>query len=130
MIQKISHIGIAVNSIDDTVKLLADAFGAKELARQEIPQMGQTSALVQVADGKYEVMEPLGEKGTVQKFLAAHGEGFHHISLYSDDWETDIAALEAKGMILSKASAGKMSVAFTNPKTTGGVLYEITNTPM
>ncbi|OGO14810.1 MAG: hypothetical protein A2Z02_04290 [Chloroflexi bacterium RBG_16_48_7] len=122
MIKGINHIGMAVKSIDETLGLLSGIFGAKEIGRKAFPDIGQTSCLVVIGDSKYELMEPLGSEGIVPKFLAKNGEGFHHISLVSNDLDADCANLESHGVkIIARAG----TTAFTHPKTTGGIVYEI-----
>ena len=75
-----------------------------------------------IGDSKYELMEPLGSEGVVPKFLAKNGEGFHHISLVSNDLDADCANLESHG---AKIIGRSGKTAFTHPKTTGGIVYEI-----
>lgn len=123
MIKKVNHIGFAVRSIDDTLKMLEKAFGAKELGRMEYPAMGQVSCLVAVGSSRYELMEPIGDKGVVPKFLANHGEGFHHISLLTDDLDQECADMEVAGITIT-AKMG--DTFFTHPKSTGGIVYEVT----
>ena len=125
MIERIKHIGIAVNSIDETMDLWKDIFGAEELKRDAFEIVGQTSALIRIGECYIELMEPLDEakKSTVRKFLETHGEGIHHLSLKSTDLEKDIERLESRGIkIIGKGQP----VVFTYPKTTNGILYEIT----
>ena len=73
MITGVSHIGLAVKSIDETLEKWTVLFGAREIARRELPELGQTSALVAVGDSRFELMEPLGEEGVIPSFLAKHG---------------------------------------------------------
>ena len=76
MIKGIHHVGFVVRSIDDVLEFLKRAYGAKEIERQRFPELGQVSSLVQIGDGKLELMEPLGNVGVVPKFLETKGEGF------------------------------------------------------
>ena len=123
MIKKVNHIGFAVHSIDNTLKMLKTYFGAVELGRREYPEMGQISCLVAIGESRYELMEPLGDHGVIPKYLATHSEGFHHISLLADDLDEACRELEAAG---GKIVARTDDTAFTHPKSTGGVVYEIT----
>lgn len=123
MIKKVNHIGFAVHSIDATLEMLKRNFGAVELGRMEYPAMGQVSCLVAIGESRYELMEPLGDQGVVPKYLATHGEGFHHISLLTDDLDGECAAMEAAG---AKIVAKVGDTFFTHPKTTGGIVYEVT----
>jgi methylmalonyl-CoA epimerase len=123
MITGINHVGLVVKNIDETLNLLAGLFGAKEIGRKAYPDLGQTSCLVSIGESKYELMEPIGTEGVVPKFLAKYGEGFHHISLLSNDLDADCQHFEKMGAkILDKSD----EMAFLHPKTTGGILYEIT----
>lgn len=122
MITGINHIGLVVKNIDETLKMLSVLFGAKEIGRRAYPELGQTSCLVSIGNSKLELMEPLGNEGVVPKFLAKYGEGFHHISLLSDNINSDCDYFERKGVeILGRSE----KIAFTHPRTTGGILYEI-----
>ena len=89
MITGINHVGLVVKNIDETLHLLTSLFGAREIGRRAYPDLGQTSCLVAIGDSKYELMEPTGTEGVVPKFLAKYGEGFHHISLLSDNLNAD-----------------------------------------
>lgn len=124
MLVKVKHIGFAVNSIDKTMKHWSAAYGAKEVReRKTFAQIGQTSTLVQIGETCFELMEPYGEEGVVPKFLKTHGEGFHHLSWLSNDLAADCEQLEAAGVkVLGKGQP----VVFTHPKTTDGVVFEIT----
>lgn len=125
MIEKVKHVGVSVHSIDQTMSLWSQVFGAVELKRAAFDIVGQTSALVRIGDTYIELMEPLegAERSTVRKFLETHGEGIHHLSLKSSDLAADTAALEAHGV---KVLGAGQPVVFTHPKTSGGIVYEIT----
>lgn len=126
MITGINHIGIVVESLEETVPFLKDILGAEVLQTLRIEAAGQTSCEIQFGNSKYELMEPIGTEGVVGKFLKKNGEGFHHISLLSDDLDADIEKMKEAGVkFISIAPLGDMRYAFTHPKTTGGVLYEI-----
>lgn len=126
MVTGFNHIGVVVKSIDETLERIASAFGAREIIRVPLPAAGQTSALVQIGDQQLEMMEPLGEKGTVPKFLAEHGEGLHHISLKTNDFDADVMRFEEQGYkVFGRGSLNGHNVAFIHPGTANGILYEI-----
>ena len=124
MIKGFNHIGICVRNIDDTLAKMEKTMGAKLLSRTEYPDRHQVSAIVVLPDGcsKFELMEPIGEEGTVAKFLAKKGEGLHHISLLTDDVAETCDVFEEAGCPAISKTTG---LAFISPKTTGGVLYEL-----
>ena len=123
MITGIAHIGICVKNPEQAVHFYTETFHAQITGCTEYPELGQVSIYVKLQDGQcFEIMSPLGDVGVVSDFLAKKGEGFHHISLSSNDWEADIASYEEKGFrIVSKGNG----YAFLHPKTAMGILYEI-----
>jgi methylmalonyl-CoA/ethylmalonyl-CoA epimerase len=126
MIVGIKHIGVAVKSIDDTMALWSKIYGAKELKRDAFEIAGQTSALVQIGDTYLELMEPLPgfeDRSTVYKYLQTHGEGLHHLSFKTDDLAGDIKTMEEAGVKILGAGG---PIVFTHPKTTTGIVNEIT----
>lgn len=126
MVTGFNHIGVVVESIDETLKRMGPAFGAVEEVRESIEFAGQTSAMIRIGDQKIEMMEPLGEKGTVPDFLKKHGEGLHHISLKVDDFEADVARFEENGYkVFGKTEMQGHHIAFIHPKTANGIVYEI-----
>ncbi len=129
MITGLNHIGIVVESIDRTIETLESIFGAKELDRKSFPELGQTSCMVQIGDSLLELMEPIGTKGVVPKFLADHGQGLHHISLLSDDVKQEYLTIAEKGIRVLGDPDSKLRVVFTHPKDTNGVIYEVTDIP-
>ncbi len=126
MITGINHIGIVVKDLDAAVDFYHRTIGAEETQRVCFEDLGQTSCIIRFGDSEYELMEPYGDKGVVPEFLAKHGEGYHHISLLSDDFDADLENLKAQGVkIIGINEVQGMRYAFTHPKTTGGIVYEI-----
>ena len=128
MIKKLNHIGVVVKSIDDTLALMGRIFNAKEIKRKTFAELGQTSAIVEIGDFKLELMEPYGDKGVVPSFLSKRGEGLHHISVITDDIDSEDAHLVENGVnVLAKAPKGIKAdrVMFTHPKETNSIVFEI-----
>ena len=125
MFKGFNHVGIVVSDVDAMLNILGKAFGVKERERLVLQEAGQVSSLVSLGEDELELMAPLGE-GTVQKYLEMHGPGLHHISLKTDDFDNDCAALESAGIkVFGKTELDGKKIAFAHPKTTGGILYEI-----
>lgn len=125
MLKKLKHVGIAVKSIDETMERWSKQFGAVEVReRKTFEPIGQTSTLVQIGDTFIELMEPWGtEESTISKFLANNGEGFHHLSWLTDDVKAEGEHLTETGV---KVLGQGQPVIFTHPKSTGGLVFEIT----
>jgi 4-hydroxyphenylpyruvate dioxygenase-like putative hemolysin len=57
-------------------------------------------ALVDMGNLQLEILEDTSTDGFIARHTAAHGNAIHHFCLLSDDIETDLAALEQKGIPL------------------------------
>ncbi|MBW2324643.1 MAG: VOC family protein [Deltaproteobacteria bacterium] len=97
MAKGIHHVGLAVNSVDEVASFLEEIFEAKLTDYQmETPEF--FSRMVQVGQGLFELLEPRGENGLIERFLKANGEGIHHVSILIDDLDKMIEICEKKGM--------------------------------
>lgn len=123
----VNHIGLVVRDIDKWSEFLTKAFGAEEVARVDLPDRGQCSCIMAL-DGNnvFELMAPIGDGGVVGKYLETRGEGIHHISLKTDDLDADEARLTEAGVtVFGKADVKGQMMAFTHPKTSMGILFEL-----
>ena len=128
MIKGLNHIGIAVKDIDETMKLFSSIFGAEEIGRKTFEDLGQTSALIRIGDLKIELMAPFGDKGVIPDFIRKRGEGLHHISIITDDIDTEDEHLAKNGVnVIGKTPKGVNDdrVMFTHPRQTSGIVFEI-----
>ncbi|MBN2568067.1 MAG: VOC family protein [Deltaproteobacteria bacterium] len=130
MIKQVDHVGVAVQSIDDTLAFLKDCFGAEELARNDYPQLQQISSTVNVRGTNFELMQATGPDGAIGQFMKnAPRGGYHHISILCDNLESLVDDLEKKGLkIIGKMYDGPDRVAFIHPKSAFGLLIELTDT--
>ena len=68
--------------------------------------------------------------GPIARFLAQRGPGIHHICDRVPDLESALAACRAAGYQLvddvPRAGAAGRRIAFVHPRSTGGVLLELT----
>ncbi len=129
MIDKIAHIGIAVNNIDEHLKFYRDILGMKVGERTKVPEQGVEVIFLETGDTKIELLQPLDENANINKFLQKRGEGIHHICLEVDDIEAALHELEERGIELidqtPRPGAGGCMVAFIHPRSAGGVLIEL-----
>jgi lactoylglutathione lyase/methylmalonyl-CoA/ethylmalonyl-CoA epimerase len=128
MIKKVDHIGVAVKSIDEALKIYRDALGLHVDKVQEQPSDAVKIAFIPVGDSEVELLEPLGPEGPMSKFLESRGEGIHHICLEVDDIDRELANLAEKGVQLIDRQSRQGAVgrvAFIHPRSTRGVLLEL-----
>ncbi len=129
MIKCIDHIGIAVKDIDAVLNFLKSSFGAEELKRTEYPELKQISSVVNVKGTNFELMQPTAPDGPIGNFVKNSGGGYHHISIFCENLEKLVGELEGKGIkIVGKMYEGPDRVAFVHPKSSNGLLIELTDT--
>lgn len=129
MIKKIDHIGIAVKSIDESLKFYTEALGLKCTGVEEIADQKVKTAFVPTGEGELELLESTSEDSAIAKFIEKKGEGIQHIALLVDDIEKTLEELKGKGIRLidekPRYGAGGAKIAFVHPKSTKGVLLEL-----
>jgi len=128
MIERIAHIGIAVRSIDET-RPLYETLGLKIEAIEEVAEEEVRVALISCGESHIELLEPTSETSPIARFLDRRGPGLHHLCLATDDVKGDDARLKEAGFRVLRPEptrgAGGCWVQFVHPKTTGGVLLEL-----
>ena len=130
MIVRIDHIGIAVNSVEDAVKLYTDAFGlkAEDIEMETVEEQKVRAAMIPVGENRIELLESTNSEGPIAKYIEKRGEGMHHLALEVSDIQGMLEALKAKGLPLvdtePRIGAGGARVAFLHPKGTK-VLIEL-----
>ncbi len=132
MINKIDHVGMAVKNLDATLAFYRDVLGIQASSVDTFEPDKIRSAFLKVGDASFEIMEPTSPESPVAKFLDKRGEGIHHLSLEVDDIRATLKELEAKGVALidkEPRQGAHYIVAFVHPKSTGGVLLELTQKP-
>lgn len=131
---RIDHVGIAVRDLETGIDLYSSLFGLTVAGRETNEAQGVREAMLYVADAPggasyVQLLEPLAPDTPVGKFLAARGEGVHHIGYGVDDVAASLAALADQGVRLvdERPRHGSLgaSIAFLHPKSVGGVLTEL-----
>jgi len=128
-VEKIDHIGIAVESIKKWIGFYRDVLGLEFAGSEEVPEQKVKVAFLTIGDSKIELLEPTSEDSPIAKFLEKRGSGVHHIALQVDDIEAAIARHHDAGAKLidnkPRIGAHNMKIAFIHPKASGGVLLEL-----
>ena len=132
MIEGIDHIGVAVHSIAEGRKLY-EALGLAVTAIEEVPAEGVRVAFIPCGGSSIELLEPMGDDSPVARFLERRGPGIHHLCLGTGDVAAADARLRAGGFRVLRPQptrgAGGCWVQFVHPKSTGGVLLELSQPP-
>ncbi len=126
---KIAHVGIAVQRIEDVLPLYRDRLGLEVREIIEVPERGLRVAMIPCGESLIELMEPMSDDSQISRFLERRGQGIHHLCLGVPDIQAKLDALDAAGVALvtrtAEIGAEGCPVAFLHPKATGGVLLEL-----
>jgi methylmalonyl-CoA/ethylmalonyl-CoA epimerase len=129
MLDRIDHVGVAVDDLDAALKLYQGSLGMALVHRETVTEQGVEAVLLDVGDGHVELLSPLAADTPVGKFLARKGPGLHHVAYAVTDIEAALAELSESGIELIDATPRvgirRSLVAFLHPRSTGGVLTEI-----
>ena len=129
MIEKISHIGIAVKSMEEALSVFRDGIGLEVISTDEVETQKVRVAFLPVGETRFELLEPTADDSPIAKYLASRGEGIHHIALKVTNIEESLAQLKEKGVRLVNeepvAGAHGTRIAFLHPKGTRGVMLEL-----
>lgn len=129
MVLKIDHIGIAVNSIEDSLKFYENVLGLKSAGAEVVAEQKVRVAFLPTGDSEVELLEATAEDSPIAKYIAKNGEGVQHIAYRVENIEAAIAEMKAQGMRMidetPRYGAGGAKIAFCHPKSTGGVLVEL-----
>jgi methylmalonyl-CoA/ethylmalonyl-CoA epimerase len=128
-ILKIDHIGIAAKSIDQVAPFWNAILGLPMAGRETVEEQKATTAFLPVGESELEILESTSPDGVLAKFIETRGEGVQHIALRVDNIEEALRELKAKGVRLidekPRRGAGGAKIAFIHPKSTNGVLLEL-----
>ena len=122
MIKKIDHIGIAVNDIDEAVKLYTEALGLAVKDIEVVADQKVKTAIIQVGESKIELLESTDPEGPIGKYIERRGEGMHHLALEVSDVQEALETLSKKGVPLIDEKPRKgvenTKMGFLHPKGT------------
>ena len=109
--------------------MFSDGLGLPVTGEQDVPSDGVHVSFLPVGESRLEILEPLGEEGPVQKFLANRGPGIHHVCLEVEDLAGLLQHLMRSGIELidqtPRPGAHGTQVAFIHPNAASGVLVEL-----
>ena len=126
---KVEHIGIAVNTLADSVPLFEKLLKSQCYKTEKVESEKVNTAFFTTGDTKIELLESIDENGVITKFIEKKGEGLHHVAFEVADIEAEMDRLKKEGFILlndkPKKGADNKLVCFLHPKNTNGVLIEL-----
>jgi methylmalonyl-CoA/ethylmalonyl-CoA epimerase len=127
-ILKVDHIGIAVKNLVESSKLY-EILGIAAAGVEEVAEQKVKVAFFPLGDTEIELLESTSPDGPIAKYIEKNGEGLQHLALRVDNIDAALAELKEKGIRLidekPRYGAGGARIAFVHPKSTGGILLEL-----
>jgi methylmalonyl-CoA/ethylmalonyl-CoA epimerase len=131
MITGLSHVSIAVPSLEAAAKRLKELYGLEVGAPKVNEEQGVRLAYVELPNARIELMEPSRPGSPISKFLEKNpAGGIHHFCLKVSDLPATSAGFAKKGArVLGEGKESRNvhgeRIAFVHPKDFLGALVEL-----
>ncbi len=129
---KIDHIAIAVYDVEKAAEVYQQALDVDSIEFETVESEGVKIAIIQLENGRIELMQPTNDSSPIKKFLDKKGEGLHHMAFDTDNIEGEVDRMDGCGIqFLGKIRPGSAGtkVTFIHPKSLHGVLTELCSHP-
>jgi methylmalonyl-CoA/ethylmalonyl-CoA epimerase len=130
---RIDHIGIAVESLEESLPFYRDVLGLKMLGTEEVASQKVRVAMLSVGESRIELLEPTSDDSPIAGFLRKRGQGIHHIAYAVDDAAEAVDEMARNDVRMidgrPREGAGGTRIAFVHPKASGRVLTELCQHP-
>ena len=129
---RIHHVALIVRSVETALGFWGETLGLAVETVMEVPDDRVRIAFLTVGESKVELVEPTDDATGVARFLAAKGEGFHHVCFEVPNLAETLLRLEIDGLELIDTAPRRGAegpVAFVHPRSCHGVLVELIEAP-
>jgi methylmalonyl-CoA/ethylmalonyl-CoA epimerase len=127
--RKIEHLGLAVENLDETIKLYEKLLDTPCYKIEEVASEHVRTAFFKVGESKIELLEATNKESAIAKYIANKGPGIHHIAFDVENIDLEINRLKNEGFELihqtPKDGADNKQIAFLHPKSTAKILIEL-----
>ena len=125
---RIAHVGIALGAIDAQLPFYRDVLGLEAVRVDDSD--GARIVAFDAGGSLVELLEPAAADSPIGRFVARRGGGIHHICFAVADLDASLEKCRAAGVELvdqvPRIGAEGKRIAFLHPRSTGGVLVELT----
>lgn len=125
---RIAHVGIAVADLSAALAFYRDVLGLEPHPPEDVD--GARILALPFGESEIELLAALEAESPIGRFLAKRGPGIHHICYRVPDLEAALQACRAAGYRLidetPRIGAAGQRIAFVHPKSTAGILLELT----
>ena len=129
---RVHHVAIVVTSIEDALVFHRDVLGLRLESIMDVTSDRVRIAFLAVGESRVELVQPTDDSTGVARFLAAKGEGFHHVCYEVENLAETLLRLEIDGVELIDTAPRRGAegpVAFIHPRAGHGVLVELIEAP-
>ena len=126
---RVSHIGIAVEALADSLPFFRDVLGLSQVALDDAD--GANIVGLKAGEPLVELLQADDPASPIARYVARKGAGIHHICFSVDDLDATLERCRRSGVQLideqPRIGAEGKRIAFLHPKSTGGVLVELSD---
>ena len=126
----VEHIGIAIKSIKNSGSFWELIFRNIDQKIEIIKDQDVKTKIFDTGNGKIELLESINDDSSIKRFLKKRESALHHISIEVKNIEESIKELKEKNIVFTTENwsigAEGYKIIFIHPKSTGGVLVELT----
>jgi methylmalonyl-CoA/ethylmalonyl-CoA epimerase len=126
---RVSHIGIAVEALAESVPFFREILGLPEVALDEFD--GASIVGFSAGEPLVELLAADDPASPIARFLSKRGPGIHHICFSVDDLDAMLERCRRAGVQLidetPRIGAEGKRIAFLHPRSTAGVLVELSD---
>jgi methylmalonyl-CoA/ethylmalonyl-CoA epimerase len=126
---RVSHIGIAVEALAESLPFFRDVLGLTEVPLDDAD--GASIVGFSAGEPLVELLEADDPASPIARFVAKRGPGIHHICFSVDDLDATLERCRRAGVQLidekPRVGAEGKRIAFLHPRSTGGVLVELSD---
>ncbi|MEO8579389.1 MAG: methylmalonyl-CoA epimerase [Gemmatimonadales bacterium] len=126
---RVSHIGIAVEALAESLPFFRDVLGLREVPLDDAD--GASIVGLSAGEPLVELLEAGDPTSPIARFVAKRGPGIHHICFSVDDLDAMLERCRQAGVQIiddePRIGAEGKRIAFLHPKSTGGVLVELSD---
>ena len=129
---RVHHVALVVADLEQSLGFWRDMLGLPVELVLPIETDRVTIAFLPVGESKVELVMPTNDTTGVARFLAAKGEGFHHVCFEVANLSETLMRLDMDGIELIDSVPRKGAegpVAFLHPRSCHGVLVELIEAP-
>ena len=126
----LDHVAIATKDLEQSVEIFTKLGLTFSKEREVVEEQKVKTAFAHIdTNAHVELLEPTSEESAIHKFIEKNGPGIHHLCFRVKDVKIKQAQLIENGFRLiypePVVGAGNCLVNFIHPKSTGGILIEI-----